>query len=86
MVYSRILLLGMLASLLAGCPSSPAIPDPENRRISVRISLEVDKWLEQRAEARVRSKADVVREIIEDSRRTATAYLEFLERHRGLRR
>jgi predicted DNA-binding protein len=36
--------------------------------LSVRISLEVDKWLEQRAEARVRSKADVVREIIEDSR------------------
>jgi peptidoglycan-associated lipoprotein len=29
MVYLRILLLGMLASLLAGCPSSPAIPDPE---------------------------------------------------------
>lgn len=29
MVYSRILLFGLLASLLAGCPSSPAIPDPE---------------------------------------------------------
>ena len=44
------------------------MPDPKKRQISVRISLEVDKWLEQRAEARMRSKADVVRELIEDSR------------------
>ena len=29
MVYTRILIVGLLASLLAGCPSSPAIPDPE---------------------------------------------------------
>ncbi|MBT8087103.1 MAG: hypothetical protein KJO46_03670, partial [Gammaproteobacteria bacterium] len=29
MVYSRILMVGLFASLLAGCPSSPAIPDPE---------------------------------------------------------
>ncbi|MBT8108666.1 MAG: OmpA family protein, partial [Gammaproteobacteria bacterium] len=29
MVYSKILILGVLASLLAACPSSPAIPDPE---------------------------------------------------------
>ncbi len=29
MVYSRILIVGSLALLLSGCPSSPAIPDPE---------------------------------------------------------
>jgi len=43
------------------------MPEQKNHQICVRISREVDGWLDRRAKESMNTKADVVRTLIEDS-------------------
>jgi len=43
------------------------MPQQRNHQISVRIPIELDRWLEKRAKQSMHCKADVVRTLIEDS-------------------
>lgn len=39
MSYLKLIAIGLLASLLAGCPASPSVPDPEPTDTTYGLSL-----------------------------------------------
>jgi predicted DNA-binding protein len=44
-----------------------AMPEPRTRQISVRITRELDEWLANRAVQIMKTKADVVRTLMEEA-------------------